>query len=123
MTSKTKKINPSKKHIYDYLFCPRNIAVAGASNTPGKMGNLFVQHLLDGYSGDLYLVHPTEKEIEGVPVHNDLSMIPEPVDLLIVLIPQKQMVSLLHSCMPGRVKFLLAIPSGFGEVFASGEKI
>jgi len=122
MTSKTEKISPSKKHIYDDLFCPRNIAVAGASNTPGKMGNLFVQHLLDGYSGGLYLVHPTEKEIEGVAVYNDLAMIPEPVDLLIVLVPQKQMVSLLHSCLPGRVKFMLAIPSGFGEVSPQGKK-
>ncbi|MBW2202965.1 MAG: CoA-binding protein [Deltaproteobacteria bacterium] len=122
MTSKTEKISSSKKHIYDDLFCPRNIAVAGASNTPGKMGNLFVQHLLDGYSGGLYLVHPTEKKIEGIAVHNDLAVVPEPIDLLIALIPQEQMVSLLHSCLPGRVKFLLAIPSGFGEVSPQGKK-
>ena len=115
-------MSSARKHIFDDLFCPRNIAVAGASNTPGKMGNLFVRHLLDGYRGDLYLVHPTEKEIEGVAVHNNLAMVPEPVDLLIALVPQKQMVSLLHSCLPGRVKFLLAIPSGFGETSPQGKQ-
>ena len=122
MTNKIGKVSPSNKPLYDNLFCPRNIAVVGASNTPGKMGNLFVRHLLDGYSGGLYLVHPTEKEIEGVAVYNDLTMVPEPVDLLIALIPQKQMVSLLHSCLPGQVKFMLAIPSGFGEVSPRGKQ-
>ncbi len=122
MTNKIEETHPVEKHVYDDLFCPRNIAVAGASNMSGKMGNLFVRHLLDGYRGDLYLVHPTEEEIEGVAVHNDLTMVPEPVDLLIALVPQKQMVSLLHSCMPGRVKFMLAIPSGFGEVSSQGKQ-
>ena len=122
MVSKTERVQKTKRHFYDDLFCPRSIAVAGASNAQGKMGNLFVRHLLNGYKGRLYLVHPTEKEIEGVAVHNDLTWVPEPVDLLIALIPQNQIASLLYSCLPGRVRFMLAIPSGFGEVSPQGKQ-
>jgi acetate---CoA ligase (ADP-forming) len=105
----------------DDFFSPRSIAVVGASNANGKMGNLFVQHLMDGFPGKILPVNPKEEEILGLPTYPDFSSIPEPVDLLIPLIPAEQLLGMLKGLPKKRVKFLLAIPSGFGEVPGDGK--
>jgi acetyltransferase len=103
------------------FFSPRTIAVAGASNKPGKMGNLVLQRLVADFSGQILPIHPTETEIAGLRVYASATAMPEPVDLLIALVPANQLLPLVESCQKGQVKFLLAIPSGFGEVSPDGK--
>ena len=102
-----------------FLFAPRTIAVVGASNKEGKMGNLFVRNLLAGSPASIFPVHPTEREIAGVTAYPDINAIPETLDLVIPLVPGEQLVPLVRSWSKGKVKYLLAIPSGFAET-ASG---
>ncbi len=111
------------KQALECLFTPRNIAVVGASNKDGKMGNLFVQHLLAGFSGEIFPVHPTERKIIGLPAYTDINAIPKKLDLVIALIPGEQLLRLVRSFSWGQVKFLLAIPSGFGEVPGGGKPL
>lgn len=110
-----------EKDILHALFTPRTIAIVGASNKEGKMGNLFVKNLLSTYSGEIFLVHPTAKEILGIKAYPDLSSIPAKIDLLIPLIPASELVKLVGQCVGGQVKVLLAIPSGFGEYPEGGK--
>ena len=105
------------------FFNPRTIAVIGASNKKGKMGNIFVQHLLDGFAGKIFPVHPTAKQIAGIPAYPDMTAIPQQIDLAIPLIPTGQLLAFVKSCAPGQVRFLLAIPSGFGEVPEGGKAL
>jgi acyl-CoA synthetase (NDP forming) len=107
----------------EVFFTPQHIAVIGASNKEGKMGNLFVRRLLTRFPGRISLVHPKEQMIMGVSAYPDINAIPEPIDLVIPLIPQEQLLTLLRSCENGKVKFLLAIPSGFGEVPVVGKRL
>ena len=47
---------------------PRSLAVIGASNTPGKIGNALLSNLIgSGYQGKIYPINPKEKEILGLP--------------------------------------------------------
>lgn len=110
-----------EKESLDYFFTPRTIAVVGASNVEGKMGNIFIRHLLKGFPGTVFPVHPTEREIIGLAAYPDISAIPGNIDLLIPLIPSERLITLLKSCPKGKAKFMLAIPSGFGEVPAGGK--
>jgi acetyltransferase len=107
--------------ILQTLFDPQTIAVVGASDKDGKMGNLFVRHLLDGYSGQIFPVHPETKNICGLKAYQSITDIPGQIDLLIPLIPSGQVPALVKQCKTGKVKFLLAIPSGFGEVPDGGK--
>lgn len=106
-----------------YFFNPRTIAVIGASNKNGKMGNIFMQHLLEGFTGKIFPVHPTARQIAGIPAYPDMAAIPEQLDLTIPLIPTGQLLAFVKSCAEGQVKFLLAIPSGFGEVPKGGKAL
>jgi acetyltransferase len=103
------------------LFYPRTIAVVGASNKDGKMGNLFFRNLLATYSGEIYPVHPTVNEISGIQAYPHISAIPKKIDLLIPLIPANQIATLVKQCVEGQVEVLLAIPSGFAEVPEGGK--
>jgi len=107
--------------ILQTLFDPQTIAVVGASDKDGKMGNLFVRHLLDGYSGQIFPVHPKTNNVCGLKTYRSIADIPGQIDLLIPLIPSGQVPALVERCKAGQVKILLAIPSGFGEVPEGGK--
>lgn len=105
------------------LFVPRTIAVAGASNKSGKMGNLLLKRLVAEFPGRIFPIHPTEREIVGLEVYPDTAAIPDPIDLLIALVPADSLLPLVKSCATGRVKFFLAISSGFGEASPRGKAL
>ncbi len=107
----------------DPFFTPKTIAVVGASNTEGKMGNLFVRHLLEGFPGKIFPIHPDEIQIEGIPAFPDIASVPDQIDLVIPLVPSGLLLSIVKKCPKGKIKFLLAIPSGFGEVPEGGKQL
>jgi acetyltransferase len=109
------------KDVLNCLFTPRTVAIVGASNKDGKMGNLLVRNLMAGYSGQVFPIHPSAQDICGLQTYKDITDLPTPIDLLIPLIPAKQTVSLVSHCAKGQVKVLLAIPSGFGEANGAGK--
>jgi len=117
------EVRVDKKEPLQAFFAPHHIGVIGASNKEGKMGNLFVRRLLARFPGKISLVHPKDPKIMGVPTYPDINAIPETLDLVIPLIPQEQLLALLRTCQRGKVKFLLAIPSGFGEVPGVGKPL
>jgi acyl-CoA synthetase (NDP forming) len=98
------------------LFNPASIVLVGASNTAGKMGNLFARRLKEGFNGQLYAVNPNEREVAGIPSYPSLADVPGTVDLMLALLPGQALVDLMEDGPPGKIRFLAAIPSGFGEV-------
>ena len=56
------------------FFCPRSIAVVGASRKEGSVGHAVVRNLIyGGYTGVIYPVNPKAKGIQGVPCFPDLN--------------------------------------------------
>jgi acyl-CoA synthetase (NDP forming) len=113
-------MNDSTSSRLDLLFNPRSIAVAGASNKAGKLGNLFMQRLAAQFRGLLYAINPGERAVAGLPTHSRIADVPEEIDLLIALLPAERFLALVEACPPGKVRYLLAIPSGFAEMSAEG---
>jgi acyl-CoA synthetase (NDP forming) len=50
---------------FERLFNPGSIAVAGASNTAGKLGYDFIRRLAAGFEGVLLPFTPRESEVAG----------------------------------------------------------
>jgi acyl-CoA synthetase (NDP forming) len=117
-------MNPTMtKSDLDLLFAPRSIAVVGASNKTGKMGYLFMQRLTAEFRGTLYAVNPNEREVGGVMTVKSITEVSDAIDLLIALVPAARLIELVESCRPGQVRYLLAIPSGFGEISEQGRAL
>jgi acyl-CoA synthetase (NDP forming) len=102
------------------LFAPRSIAVLGASASTDKLGGQVFARLAASFRGDLIAVNPAEGTIAGRQTVASLADLPAGLDLLIALVPAERLVDAIEACPAGRVGFLLAIPSGFGEVAAGG---
>lgn len=98
------------------LLCPRSIAVVGASADGAGPGNNFIRNLRGfGYAGELSVIHPTAREIDGVPCHASLAALPETVDYAYIAIPAARTPVLLAGAA-GKVAFAQVMSSGFAEV-------
>jgi acyl-CoA synthetase (NDP forming) len=48
----------------EHLFMPRSIAVIGASDTDGKVGNVIARNLISyAYDGEVFFVNPHREKI------------------------------------------------------------
>ena len=98
------------------LFEPRTVAVAGASASGGNLANAFIRRLKAfGFEGDIYPIHPSALQIEGLPAFASLVETPEPVDYAYVAVQAARVPEML-SMAGGRVRFAQVISSGFAEV-------
>ena len=98
------------------LFEPKTIAVIGASTKGMAFPNVFIRRIREyGYTGDIYPIHPSAAEIDGLKAYRGLGDTPKPVDYAFIAIPAAQVPPLLKEAR-GRVRFAQVISSGFGEV-------
>ena len=98
------------------LFEPQTVAVIGASAKGGALPNHFIRRIREfGYSGDIYPIHPTAAEINGLPAYKTLADTPKPVDYAYIAVAGAQIPAMLESAK-GHVRFAQVISSGFGEV-------
>jgi acyl-CoA synthetase (NDP forming) len=101
------------------LFYPKTIAIVGASENP--IGGIkYLQAMrLSGYladGGQIYLINPKYKELQGLPVYPDLAdpNIPQPLDMVIIAVSAPHVPGIIRSCH-NRAKYAIIYTSGFGE--------
>ncbi len=64
----------------------KSVAILGASGVRSKFGNKSVRaHLASGY--EVFPIHPTESEVEGLAVFPSLAALPRPVERISVYLP------------------------------------
>ena len=98
------------------LFEPKTVAVVGASTRGAALPNVFIRRIREfGYAGQIYPIHPTAAEIDGLRAYRSLGETPQPVDYAYIAIAAAQVAPLLREAR-GRVRFAQVISSGFGEV-------
>ena len=72
------------------MFKPKAIAVVGASESEGKIGNSVMKNLVNGgFEGEIYPINPKAETILGKKAYNDIADLPDGVDLAVFCIPAK----------------------------------
>jgi len=95
---------------------PRSIAVIGASNEDGKIGNSVMKNLINGgYKGDIYPVNPKSDEVLGVKAYKSISDVPGDIDVAVFTVPAKFVGGALEQAGEKGVAGGILIPSGFAE--------
>ncbi|MFF9127173.1 acetate--CoA ligase family protein [Streptomyces sp. NPDC014889] len=98
------------------LMQPCSVAVIGASNEAGKIGNSVMRNLIDGgFPGDIHPVNPKADEIEGRKAHASVLDIPGEVDVAVFAIPAKFVPAALEEVGAKGIPNAVLIPSGFAE--------
>ena len=100
---------------------PKTIAVAGASASGVTLGNEIINHVRNfGFKGDIYPIHPSAEQVEGLPAFRTFADVPKTVDYAYVSIAASSVPELLANAQ-GRVRFAQVSSSGFGETVAGKE--
>ncbi|TCC32260.1 acetate--CoA ligase family protein [Kribbella sindirgiensis] len=95
---------------------PRAVAVIGASNEDGKIGNSVMKNLVNGgYAGDIYPINPKADEILGRKAFPSILDVPGDVDVAVFAVPAKFVGGALEQCGQKGVAGAILIPSGFAE--------
>lgn len=106
----------------DKLFNPRSIAIVGASEEEGKVGNVIAKNILElGYKGKVFLVNPNHGELFGQKAYATLNSIHEDVDLAIIAVPAKIVNEVVYGSS-AHIKNFVIISAGFAEINAEGKK-
>lgn len=107
----------------DSLFYPRSIAVIGASESRGKLGNDVMRNLVEsGYEGRIYPVNPKAGEILDHKAYRSVKDIPSDVDVAVIVIPAKFVIKAVEECGEKGVKALVIITAGFKEIGHEGQE-
>ncbi|HEY3688648.1 MAG TPA: acetate--CoA ligase family protein [Streptosporangiaceae bacterium] len=102
--------------VMNRLMKPRAIAVIGASNEAGKIGNSVMRNLIDGgYAGEIHPVNPKSDEVCGRKAYKSVTDIPGSVDVAVFTIPAKFVPAALEETGEKGVPTAVLIPSGFAE--------
>ncbi|GAA1600078.1 acetate--CoA ligase family protein [Kribbella sancticallisti] len=95
---------------------PRAVAVIGASNEDGKIGNSVMKNLVNGgYQGDIYPINPKGGEVLGLKAFPSITDVPGDVDVAVFAVPAKFVGGALEQCGQKGVAGAILIPSGFAE--------
>jgi acetyl coenzyme A synthetase (ADP forming)-like protein len=98
------------------LMRPSAIAVVGASDSEGKIGNSVMRNLVDGgFAGEIYPVNPKASEILGKKCYPDVTELPDGVDVAVFAIPAKFVPDTLAKVGDKGIPAAVLIPSGFAE--------
>lgn len=103
------------------LFDPKSIAIVGASTAPEKPGYQMVK-AFEKFPGKIYPVNPRGGEVLGFDMFRSLSEIPEPVDLIAMVVPPQASAGVLREAASCGAGAAFMVSGGFSETGGDGHK-
>jgi acetyltransferase len=112
------------RHYLQPLLAPRSVALLGASERPGSLGNIVYRNLAaGGLRGELYPVNPKHKRVFDRRCYARLSQLPEPADLAVIATPARTVPRIIEEAGAARIKAAVVLSSGFAETGAAGREL
>jgi len=97
------------------FFYPKSIAIIGASNTHGKVGNALMLNLKK-FKDRVYPINLKEKEVLGIKSYKSVLDVKDEIDLAVIAIPEQVVYNTLEECGKKGIKHVIIITAGFSEV-------
>ena len=91
------------------LLAPASVAVIGASRTPGRLGHTVLAHLLAGFAGPVFPVHPEARSVAGVRAFPTVLDVADDIDLAVVCTPGGVVPEVVAQCAEKGVRGLVVI--------------
>ncbi len=105
----------------DKIMKPKAIAVVGASTKEHTIGSDIMKRLQEyKFNGKIYPVNPKGGIIEGLQAYTSVNEIPGEVDLAIIVVNAKFVLSTIDQCHEKGIKGLCIITAGFKETGKEG---
>ena len=106
------------------IFAPKRIAVVGASDDPGSVGQTVLRNLIgSGFNGVVYPVNLKRESVMGIAAYPSLQAIPKQVDLAIIATPARTVPDLIEECGQAGILGVIVISAGFKEIGEEGRQL
>jgi acetate---CoA ligase (ADP-forming) len=103
------------------FFRPQVVAVIGASARPGAIGGAVFRNIVEaGFTGHAYPVNRTGEAVAGVAAVRGIDEISEPIDLVVVCVPQAAVHAAVSAALVAGCRALCVITAGFAETGPDG---
>lgn len=103
------------------FFSPRNVALIGATETPGSVGRTLLWNLVSNpFGGTIFPVNPKRPSVLGIKAYPDIKSVPDKVDLAVIVTPASTVPGIIGQCIEVGVKAAIIISAGFKELGAPG---
>ena len=112
------------QHNLNRILKPRQVAVVGASDKAGTIGNALMKNLLEGgYAGTVLPVNPKYEAIHGRQAYRSVSDLEEGVDLAVIATPILTVPAVVQECVNRKIGGAIVISAGGKEVGAQGSAV
>jgi acetyl coenzyme A synthetase (ADP forming)-like protein len=106
------------------MLAPRSVAVIGAGRKRGSIGGEVFHNLMDGgFNGPVYPVNPGAEVVQSVHAYKSILDIPGPVDLAVIVVPAKLVMTAAKECAQKGVHGMVVITAGFAETGPAGREM
>jgi len=106
------------------IFKPRRVAVVGASEKIGSIGNALMKNFIEGgFPETLLPVNPKYKTVHGLAVVKSIRDLEPGVDLAIIATPIHTVPDIVQECVENKVAGAIVISAGGKEVGEEGKQI
>ena len=103
---------------------PKTIAVIGASTKEHTIGSDIMKRLQEyKFNGKIYPVNPKGGIIEGLQAYTTVNEIPDEIDLALIVVNAKFVLSTIDQCHQKGIKGLCIITAGFKETGKEGAEL
>ena len=100
---------------------PRSIAFYGASNRFTSMGTNQLSSLKSlGFEGQIYPIHPQEKQVLGLKAYPGVRELPAIPDLAVMVLPTRIVLQTMEECGQKGIRNAIVVSGGFKEVGGEG---
>lgn len=108
----------------DVFFSPENVAVVGATETPGSVGRTILWNLISSpFGGTVYPVNLKRPSVLGIKAYPSVSAVPAQVDLAVIITPAPTIPGIIRDCVQAGVKGAIVISAGFKELGPQGAQL
>ncbi|MGE5638487.1 MAG: acetate--CoA ligase family protein, partial [Clostridia bacterium] len=111
------------RHYLQPLFAPRSVALVGASERPGSLGEIVLRNLSAGGALELYAVNPKHQQVQGRKSYSGLAALPARPDLAVVATPARTVPGIVRDAAAAGIRAVLILTSGFGESGPEGQRL
>jgi acetyltransferase len=106
------------------IFDPQSVAVIGASEKKGSIGEAIMRNLVEGgYDGKILPVNPNYSEVRGIRAFQSLSEAETNIDVAVIATPMATVTGIVKECVKAGVGSAVIISAGGKEIGEEGRKI
>ncbi|HEY0486114.1 MAG TPA: acetate--CoA ligase family protein [Mycobacteriales bacterium] len=104
------------------VFTPRRVALVGATDSRGKLGELLWRNL-STFPGEVVPVTSSAREVGGRTAYPSLTAVPGDLDLAVVVVPAAAVPGVIRDAAAKGVRAAVVLSGGFAETGAEGARL